>query len=173
MITDPPYGKDWLPQWDELGRFAADVLQDGGFLIPHCGIHSIDQVIAALAKHLTYQWFISSYWTHSANTQYLQRQVILSKWRPIPVFSKGKPSFHGGFCDTIHVGVPEKEYHDWQQPLAVFEQLIEDFTQPGDLVVDPCGGAFTAAVACDRLKRRFIGCDIDERVCANWDRQTA
>lgn len=171
ILTDPPYGKDWLDQWDDLGRRAAEDLEDGGLVIPHSGIHSFDRVLAALGKHLEFVWLINSYWTHSANTQYLQRQVILGKWRPIPVFSKGTPRLVGGFCDTIHVEGQEKEYHDWQQPVEVFERLIEDFTQPGDLVVDPCGGSFTTAVACYRLKRQFIGCDIDEQcVRLGWDR---
>ena len=157
ILTDPPYGKEWLGQWDELAQFASTYLQDGGLLIPHSGIHSLDQVLAALGKHLTYQWTISSYWMGLANMQYLQRQVVLGKWRPIPVFSKGTPRLTGGFCDTIHVEGQEKEYHDWQQPLAVFEKLVKDFSQPGDLLVDPCGGGFTTAVACDHLKRRFVG----------------
>jgi hypothetical protein len=89
----------------------------------------------------------------------------------IAVFSKGTPKLHDGFCDTVHVQGQEKEYHDWQQPVEVFGRLIEDFTQPGDLVVDPCGGSFTTAVACYRLKRQFIGCDIDEQcVRLGWDR---
>jgi len=163
ILPDPPYGKDWLPQWEELGQFAAEYLQDGGLLIAHSGIHSLDRVFAVLGKYLTYQWTISSYWTGLANKQYLQQQVVLGKWRPIPVFSKGTPHLTGGFYDTIHVEGKEKEYHDWQQPLGVFERLIEDFSQPGDLVVDPCGGAFTTAVACHRLRRRFIGCDIDKQ----------
>ena len=163
ILTDPPYGKDWLPQWEELGRFAAEYLQDGGLLVAHSGIHSFDEVLVGLRKHLEFVWLINSNWTHSANTQYLQRQVILSKWRPIPVFSKGTPHLTGGFYDTIHVAGQEKEYHDWQQPLAIFERLIEDFSQPGDLIVDPCGGAFTTAVACDHLRRRCIACDIDEQ----------
>ena len=31
----------------------------------------------------------------------------------------------------------------------------------GDLVIDPCAGGFTTAIACYRLGRRFVGCDID------------
>ena len=170
-LTDPPYGKDWLDQWDDLGLRAAEDLEDGGLLIPHSGIHFFDQVLAALGKHLEFVWLINSYWTHSTNKQYLQRQVVLGRWRPIPVFSKGTPRLIGGFCDTIHVEGQEKEYHDWQQPVEVFEGLIDDFTEPGDLVVDPCGGSFTTAVACYRLKRQFIGCDIDEQcVKLGWDR---
>ena len=29
-------------------------------------------------------------------------------------------------------------------------------------MVDPCGGGFTTAVACKRLGRRCVSCDIDE-----------
>src|SRR5207245_2185095 len=40
--------------------------------------------------------------------------------------------------------------------------LVHHFSEPGDLVVDPCGGGFTTAVACRDLGRRCISCDIDE-----------
>lgn len=162
MLTDPPYNKGWLPQWDDLGRQAAEDLEEGGLLVSLTGIHCLDEVMVSLRKHLSYVWMFNCHWSHSANKQYLQRQVVLSKWRPILVFSKNTPHLQGGFCDTLNIEGQAKEYHDWQQPLPLFERLVEDFTRPGDLIVDPCGGAFTTAVACHRLKRRFAGCDIDE-----------
>jgi predicted RNA methylase len=39
---------------------------------------------------------------------------------------------------------------------------VRYFSTPGDLVVDPCAGSFTTAVACHRLGRRFVGCDVDK-----------
>ena len=56
----------------------------------------------------------------------------------------------------------EKEWHDHQQPLDEVERLVRYFSQPGQLVVDTCGGGFTMAVACRNLGRRCIACDIDE-----------
>ena len=56
----------------------------------------------------------------------------------------------------------EKDWHEWQQPLEEVEKLVDTFSQPGDLVIDPCGGGFTTAIACHRLGRRFVGCDIDK-----------
>ena len=52
----------------------------------------------------------------------------------------------------------------WQQPVEIFQRLVKDFSNVGDLVVDPCGGSFTTAIACAQpeSRRRFIGCDIDE-----------
>lgn len=45
------------------------------------------------------------------------------------------------------------------KPLWLMERLVEDYSRPGDLVVDPCAGAFTTGVACQRTGRRFIGGD--------------
>ncbi len=38
----------------------------------------------------------------------------------------------------------------------------KDFSQPGDQVVDPLGGAFTTAVACKPHDRKCISCDNNE-----------
>lgn len=45
------------------------------------------------------------------------------------------------------------------KPLWLMERLVEDYSRPGDLVVDPCCGAATTGVAALRHGRRFIGGD--------------
>jgi site-specific DNA-methyltransferase (adenine-specific) len=50
---------------------------------------------------------------------------------------------------------------EFLQPRAEAEQLLRDFSEPGGLVVDPCGGGFTTAIACHLLDRRCISCDVD------------
>ena len=37
--------------------------------------------------------------------------------------------------------------------------LVRDYTRPGDLVCDPCGGAMTTGLACILEGRRFLGGD--------------
>ena len=49
-----------------------------------------------------------------------------------------------------------------QQGLHEAEYLIETFTNPGDLVVDPFLGTGTVAVAAKRMERRFVGAEILE-----------
>ena len=51
--------------------------------------------------------------------------------------------------------------HETQKPLALMEALVRDFTDPGDLVIDPYCGSGTTGVACKRLGRRFLGWDND------------
>lgn len=47
--------------------------------------------------------------------------------------------------------------HTTQKPEALMEALIRDFTDPGDLILDPFAGSGTTGVAAIRLGRRFIG----------------
>ena len=49
-----------------------------------------------------------------------------------------------------------------QKPLRVIRQLVEAFSEPGELVLDPFAGAGTTAVACKGLGRRFLGWEIDQ-----------
>ena len=46
------------------------------------------------------------------------------------------------------------------KPLWLMERLVEDYTRPGDLVVDPCCGAGTTLVAAERTGRKAVGGDI-------------
>jgi site-specific DNA-methyltransferase (adenine-specific) len=58
----------------------------------------------------------------------------------------------------------EKTWHEWERPLKEIETVVRYFSEPGDLIIDPCGGGFTTAVACLRLgDRRCVSCDIDEQ----------
>lgn len=45
------------------------------------------------------------------------------------------------------------------KPLWLMERLVEDYSRPGQLVVDPCMGAGTTLVAAQRSGRRSIGGD--------------
>lgn len=45
------------------------------------------------------------------------------------------------------------------KPLWLMERLVEDYSRPGDLIVDPCCGAGTTLVAAQRTGRRAVGGD--------------
>ena len=47
--------------------------------------------------------------------------------------------------------------HPTQKPLRLMMELVEDFTDPGETILDPFAGSGTTGVACLRLGRRFIG----------------
>jgi site-specific DNA-methyltransferase (adenine-specific) len=56
---------------------------------------------------------------------------------------------------------PETRVHPTQKPLALMEWVIENYTRPGDTVLDCFMGSGTTGVACARLGRNFIGIERD------------
>ena len=56
----------------------------------------------------------------------------------------------------------EKRVHEAQKPLSAVEFLIKLTTREGQVVLDPFMGSGTTAAACMRLKRDFIGFEIDK-----------
>jgi site-specific DNA-methyltransferase (adenine-specific) len=57
-------------------------------------------------------------------------------------------------------------HHPTTKPLGLMLRLVEIFTDPGDLVLDPFCGSGTTGVACIRLGRRFIGIEKDATYAA-------
>lgn len=52
--------------------------------------------------------------------------------------------------------------HPTQKPVALIEDLIQTFSNPGDIVLDTFMGSGTTAVACIKTGRNFIGFELDE-----------
>jgi site-specific DNA-methyltransferase (adenine-specific) len=75
----------------------------------------------------------------------------------------GRSRWNGGgktglydFLRNQYCGQRE-HYHETEKPLGLMEQLIADFTDPGELVCDPFAGSGTTGVACIRLGRASSG----------------
>jgi DNA modification methylase len=60
---------------------------------------------------------------------------------------------------------PHKHLHPTQKPVKLMMWIVERFTKPGDLVVDPYMGSGPIAKACQLLGRRYTGVELDERYC--------
>ena len=55
----------------------------------------------------------------------------------------------------------DKRYHPTQKPTELVQQLIEMFSEPGQLICDPFLGSGTTAVAAVNSGRHYIGYEID------------
>jgi transposase-like protein len=169
VLTDIPYGRAFLDQLDELGALARRVLAEGGLFVTYSGHAYLDRVMQTLGKYLTYRWMIASVWDGAGNV--FQPLQVVSRWKPILVFSRGGWVRRTRWGDVTHVNSREKDWHPWQQPLAEAEALLLRFSEAADLVLDPCGGGFTVASACQRRGRRCVSCDVDAGcVRRGWDR---
>jgi site-specific DNA-methyltransferase (adenine-specific) len=53
--------------------------------------------------------------------------------------------------------------HPTQKPVCILTPLIECFTVPGDVVLDPFCGSGSTLVAAQQLGRRYIGIELSKR----------
>lgn len=71
-----------------------------------------------------------------------------------------------GFTRAKDALEPHKHLHPTQKPIALMIWLLERYTKPGDLVVDPYMGSGPITKACQLLGRRYIGVELVEAYCA-------
>jgi site-specific DNA-methyltransferase (adenine-specific) len=57
----------------------------------------------------------------------------------------------------------EKRWHPTQKPLKLIERLMQTSSNPGDVVVDPFGGSGSTLIAAERLGRKAVIVEADEK----------
>jgi len=65
----------------------------------------------------------------------------------------------------LHAIHAEREEHPTQKPLEIIERMIKASCPTGGLVLDPFMGSGTTAVAAHKLKRKFVGFEINPEYC--------
>lgn len=76
----------------------------------------------------------------------------------LPKFNNnGKMIFN---CFDWEKDTQTPKVHPTQKPVKLLERLIELFTDPGDVVIDPCAGSGSTLLAAAQTKRRGIGFEI-------------
>ena len=162
IITDPPYGKEWLPAYSDLGLFAMKTLPLGGSLVCMTGQSYLPEMMAALGESLAYQWMLA-YLTPGGQSAQLWERKVNTFWKPLLWYVNGE--YDGEWIGDVCRSRPndnEKDYHDWSQSESGMADIIDRFTDPGDTICDPFVGGGTTGVAALQMNRLFIGIDKDE-----------
>lgn len=171
VITDPPYPKEYISLYSHLSRESARVLKPGGLLLAMVGQSYLPDVIKMLDEHMDYHWCLS-YLTPGGQSPHLFKRNVNTFWKPVLWYMKGD---YGGDCigDVLKSDVNDndKRFHMWGQSESGMLSIIERFTDPGDVILDPfLGGGTTGAVAI-ATGRKFIGCDVDRETVETAERR--
>ena len=161
IITDPPYPAEFLPLYGDLSAFAARVLRPGGSLVAMVGQSYLPAIVAALGECLTYQWTLS-YLTPGGQAVQLWDRKVNTFWKPLLWYVKGE--YTGKWIGDVaksNVNDNDKRFHGWGQSESGMADIIERFTDVGELILDPFGGGMTTGIVAQALGRRFIGIEID------------
>lgn len=82
----------------------------------------------------------------------------------------GRSRWHGGGGRGVYTfnvnnfgRLTDGRPHPTQKPVALMSALVRDFTDAGDLILDPYAGSGTTGVAALAAGRRFVGWERDEK----------
>ena len=191
MVTDPPYGVDYQPQWRHeayprqrtaVGTVANDDRVDwtpAWSLFPgdvayvwHAGLHS-----AAVASHL-----IAAGFDLRSQIVWLKQHFALSRghyhWQHEPCWYAVRSGATAQWCGDRRQStvwdVPNLNPmggsrtdantvtgHATQKPVRLFEIPFLNHTHAGDVVYDPFVGSGTALIAAETTGRTCLALDID------------
>jgi len=173
ILTDPPYlvryqSRDgrtvpnddndaWLkPAFPEMFR----VLADNTFCVTFYGWPKADAFMQAYREagfrvvgHLAFPK------RYTSSTRFLRYQHECAH-----LLAKGYPphpdSTIGDVIDWTYSG---NKLHPTQKPVSVLLPLIETFSAPGGLVLDPFAGSASTLVAARMLGRKWVGIEMDSK----------
>jgi len=159
IFTDPPYLREYLYLYDDLGKQAVRVLKEGGSLICYVGHYALDVIIPMITKHgLTYHWALVI--QHGGGSPTVFGSKILNCYKFMLWFTKGK--YEGEYVkDMIKSEFQGKELHKWAQSTVESDYYIKYMTMENEIVYDPFMGQGTFGVSAKKLNRQFIGSEID------------
>ena len=174
IITDPPYGINYIPTWKKWDGSECDFEKIEGDNKPFNPEH--------LLKYINLIIFGANYFSDKlpvGNWIVWDKRITEKKdkmignpfemcWYRLNGF-KGERIYrilHGGVINADSSrGNNQKRLHPTQKPVKLMLEIIKEFTKEGDLIIDPYCGSGSTLVACARLRREFIGCDINPEYC--------
>ena len=99
-----------------------------------------------------------------------RRSMILNgfnTWEPVLVYGQPAKRVYqdSSYLPSVsNLNDKSANFHGCPKPVGLMLDLVEKFTNPGDLVVDLMIGSGTTGIACKKLGRNFVGFEIDPHV---------
>jgi len=170
VLTDPPYGisyKDrngrtmanddstaWIePAFTEIAR----VLKPGRFCLSFYGWYSADIFVKVWKAHgLRPQGHFSFVKEYASSRRIVQRRHEVAY-----LLSKGSPADPERIVSDVQRHLyTGNELHPTQKSVESVLPIVEAFTKPGEIVLDPFMGSGSLLVAALRLNRRIVGIEL-------------
>jgi len=177
VLTDPPYGMnyqsgrreqkyekiqddnnlDWLPEFlKELKR----VSKDDAIWYVFCSWHNVDVFKQEIQKVRNVKniliWNKNNFGSGDLFCDYAPKYEMC-------IFCNENKKLNGSrIANVLNFAKTGNELHPTQKPVDMFGVLIQKGSNENDLVLDCFSGSGTTAIACHRLKRRFICIEKDK-----------
>jgi len=167
---DVQMGFAFITQAERVAVAREMVRVSKGWILVFCEDYAIgawvDALVAGGAKRKTTMPWVALMWekTNAAprfdgSGPAQPAEYIVAAWA-----GRGRSTWNaGGKRGLYRFPTPPAEgrRHATQKPLVLMQQLVLDFTKPGQLVCDPYAGGGTTLVAAKTLGRAYLGWEVD------------
>jgi len=134
IITDPPYGRDYLGLYESLAELSEECLAENGVLAVMCGQSYLPEILAMMTKYISYRWTMA-YLTPGGQSPQIWDRKVNTFWKLVLLFG-AQPEWIGDVVRS-DVNDNDKRFHEWGQSESGMARLVEALTKPGQLICDP------------------------------------
>lgn len=106
-------------------------------------------------------------WAVRTNGKPLSQLNVTFNGKPYIKKTKQKSDYNDGVITASSHAKQNERFHTTQKPLWLFNKLIQNHSNVGDLVLDTFMGSGTTAVSCISLKRDYMGCELEQEYYDN------
>ena len=170
VITDPPYGVEFQYEGgydDSEHAYVEVVLEPLPRLLSCAPLSLITPGLGNIWKFPQPRWTVA--WNKPGSTRRSSLRGF-NTWEPVLVYGDIKrPVYQDALNLPTIANVAtggETGNHPCPKPYRLLTWLVEQFTDPGDLIIDPFMGSGTTIKAAAHMGRRAIGIDVVEDYCA-------
>lgn len=179
VITDPPYGEGDTHA-NHLGKVILRNGEAAGQSLGFDGITANQMIeLAHIWVEMASRWVVfTSEWKFMSDLDKAGLLVRFGIWRKpdgAPQFTgdrpgtgwegiaichrKGKKRWNGGGKHAFytHAKGSNNSGHPTGKPVGLFQDFVADFTETGEIILDPFMGSGTTGVAAVQMGRKFIG----------------
>lgn len=133
-----------------------------GYVIIFCGKEQFSDIYSFFAKEKgTVRPII---WEKSNPSPMNGQHIYLSGVEMAVWFKRSGHKTFNAHCKNSVFKFPNgrSKNHPTEKNMLLWESILMDCTNEGDVILDPCAGSGTTGVACVNLNRNFIGIELDE-----------
>ena len=159
LLTDPPYGIDLNTDYARAGGVTYPQIVGDSEPFNPSALLTFGRVVLFGANRYT-EWLPNGEW------------IIWRKRGAAYFMAAAELAWHNcdghrgrvDYFETTYAAARSEDghLHPAQKPVALMRWILEKWTEPGDLILDPYMGSGPVARACADLGRRYIGIEIVE-----------
>ena len=169
VLTDPPYGidKEGIENDHSLEAYYSSlpeiyrVLKSGSFFVTFTSIGRLPEFFNN--NPFDYRWMFIQY----INNGMVRGSIGFNRYICVLIFQKGEAKITKPMQDVYEMSTSSQECakreHPTQKDINVVRRLIETFSKPNDIVLDPFAGSGTTLIASKQIDRRYIGIEINQQ----------